>query len=120
MDVTFFAANSDCDYSRFEELSESSILGGGFFTKEQISDLLSCFKCIGFALSDCLWLLPLNFSEALVTIDDEVLKGIAVNWSDEISWENTDINSMDLAGHLLELKYAYLQHSDKRIFALFE
>ncbi|MBO9491820.1 hypothetical protein J7384_15780 [Endozoicomonas sp. G2_1] len=120
MDVTFFAANSDCDYSRFEEISESSILGGGFFTKDQISDLLSCFKCASSAQSDCLWLLPLNFSEALATIDDEALKDIAVHWSDEVSWENTDVNSMDLAGHVLELKYAYLQHSDKRIFALFE
>ena len=120
MDVKFFAAKSDCDYSKFEELSESSILGGGFFTKDQVSDLLSCFKCAGSPLSDCLWLLPLNFSEALVIIDDEVLIGIAVNWSEEASWENTCVNSMDLAGHLLELKYAYLQHSDKRIFALFE
>ncbi len=120
LDVTFFAAISDCDYSSFEEISESSILGGGFFTKNQISDLLGCFNCTSSALSDCLWLLPLNFTEAITTIDDEVLKDVAVNWSDEVSWENTDVNSMDLAGHLLELKYAYLQHSDKRIFVLFE
>ncbi|QTH71614.1 hypothetical protein [Pseudoalteromonas xiamenensis] len=120
MDVTFFAATSDCDYSSFEEISESSILGGGFFTKEQISDLLGRFNCTSSAQSDCLWLLPLNFTEAIASIEDEVLKDVAVQWSDEISRENTDVNSMDLAGHLLELKYAYLQHSDKRIFALFE
>jgi len=120
VDVTFFAANCDCDYSRFEEVPVSSFLGGGSFTKDQIGELLSCFKCTSSALSDCLWLLPLSFSEELATIDNETLKGIAVYWSDESSWENTNVNAMDLAGHLLEIKYAYLQHSDKRIFALFE
>lgn len=120
MDVTFFAAKSDCDYSRFKEIPESSILGGGNFTKDQIGDLLSCFKCTSSALSDRLWLLPINFSEEIATIDDERLKDIAVHWSDEGSWGKTNVNSMDLAGHLLELKFSYLQHSDKRIFALFE
>lgn len=120
MDVTFFAANNDCDFSQFKEIPESSILGGGNFTKDHIGDLLSCFKSASSALSDSLWLLPISFSEELSIIDDESLKGMAVHWSDEGSWANTSVNSMDLAGHLLELKYAYLQHSDKRIFALFE
>ncbi len=120
MDVTFFAANNDCDFSSFEEVPESSILGGGNFTKDQIGDLLSCFKCVSSALSDSLWLLPLSFSEELAIIDDEKMKAIAVHWSDEGSWGNTNVNSMDLVGHLFELKYAYLQHSDKRIFALFQ
>ncbi len=120
VDVIFFAAKSECDYSRFEEVSDSAVLGGGLFTKDQIGDLLSCFKCTSSALSDNLWLLPLSFSEELATIDDETLKDIAVHWSVEGSWENTNVNAMDLAGHVLELKYAYLQHADKRIFALFE
>ncbi|MEI6893131.1 MAG: hypothetical protein V5789_00540 [Colwellia sp.] len=120
MDVTFFAASNDCDYSSFEEILESSILGGGNFTKDHIGDLLSCFKCASSALSDNLWLLPISFSEELAIIDDERLKVIAVHWSEEGSWENTNVNSMDLVGHLLELKYAYLQYSDKRIFALFQ
>ena len=120
MDVTFFAAFSDCDYSRFEEIPESSFLGGGNFSKDQISDLLSCFRCSSSALSDSLWLLPLSFSETLTKVDDEALKNIAVHWSNEASWENTNVNAMDLAGHVLELKYSYLQHSDKRMFALFE
>lgn len=120
MDVTFFAAQSDCDYSHYKEIPESSILGGGNFTKDQIGDLLSCFKCTSSALSDSLWLFPLSFSEEVATMDDETLKGIAVHWSDECSWGTISVNAIDLAGHLLELKYAYLQHSDKRIFAFFE
>ena len=120
MDVTFFAAKSDCDFSSFEEVPESSILGGGNFTKDHIGDLLSCFKCASSALSDSLWLLPLSFSEELAIIDDEKLKTIAAHWSDEASWESTNVNPMDLVGHLLEIKYAYLQHSDQRIFALFQ
>lgn len=120
MDVIFFAAQSDCDYSHSKEVPESSILGGGDFTKDQIGDLLSCFKCTSSALSDSLWLFPLSFSEEVATMDDETLKGIAVHWSDESSWQQTNVNASDLAGNLLELKYAYLQHSDKRIFALFE
>ena len=120
MDVTFFAANNDCDFSSFKDIPESSILGGGNFTKNHIGDLLSCFKCSSSALSDSLWLLPISFSEELATIDDNRLKDIAIYWSDEGSWENKKVNTIDLAGHLLELKYAYLQHSDKRIFAIFE
>ena len=120
MDVTFFAAKDDCDFSSFEEIPEASILGGGNFTKEHVGDLLSCFKSASSALSDNLWLLPISFSEELAIMDDEKLKNIAVHWSDEVSWENTNVNSMDLAGHLFELKNAYLQHSNKRIFALFE
>ena len=120
MDVTFFAEKEGCDLNSFEELQEHSILGGGRFTKNQISDLLSCFKCSPSTLSDNLWIFPTNFSEELATIDDEKLKEMAVHWSDEHSWENTNVNSMDLAGHLLELKYAYLSHSNKRVFALFE
>ena len=120
VDVTFFAAKNNCDFSRLEEIPESSILGGGNFTKNNIGDLLSCFKCASSALSDSLWLLPLSFSEELAIIDDEWLKTIAVHWSDDGSWENINVNSVDLTGHLLELKYAYLQHSDKRIFALFQ
>jgi len=120
VDVIFFAAKSDCDYSNFKEIAESSILGGGNFTKDQIGDLLSCFKCTSSALSDSLWLFPLSFSEEVATIDDETLQDIAVNWSHESSWEQSRVNASDLASHLLELKYAYLQHSDKRIFALFE
>jgi hypothetical protein len=120
MDVTFFAANSDCDYSRLEEVPEASVLGGGNFTKDQIGDLLSCFKCTSSALSDSLWLFPLSFSEEVAITDDETLKSIAVHWSLESSWEQTSINALELADYLLALKYAYLQHSDKRIFALFE
>ncbi len=120
MDVTFFAEKEDCDLNSFEEVPEGSILGGGCFTKEQIDDLLGCFDCSASTLSDNLWLLPTIFSELLVTIDDEQLKNAAVHWSDEHSWVNTNVNSMDLAGHLLELKYAYLSHSNKRVFALFE
>lgn len=120
MNVTFFAAKSDCDYSHFNEIPESSILGGGNFTKDQIGDLLSCFKCTSSALSDNLWLFPLSFSEEVATIDDETLKGLAVQWSDESSWGSSSVNVKELASHLLALKYAYLQHSDKRIFALFE
>jgi len=120
VDVIFFAAKSDCDYSNFKEIAESSILGGGNFTKDQIGDLLSCFKCTSSALSDSLWLFPLSFSEEVATIDDETLQDIAVHWSHESSWEQSRVNASDLVSHLLELKYAYLQHSDKRIFALFE
>jgi hypothetical protein len=120
VDVTFFAEKEGCDLNSFEEIPENSILGGGRFTKNQIGDLLGCFKCSASALSNNLWILPTNFSENLAVIDDEELKNVAVNWSDEHSWVNTNVNSMDLAGHLLELKYAYLSHSNKRVFALFE
>jgi hypothetical protein len=120
MNVTFFAATVDCEVSSFEEIAEGAIIGGGNFTKEHVGDLLSCFKSSSSALSDNLWLLPINFSEELSIIDDDKLKSIAVHWSDESSWENTKVNAMDLAGHLLALKYGYLQYSDKRIFALFE
>ena len=120
MDVTFFAAKDDCDFSSFDEIPEASILGGGNFSKEHVGDLLSCFQSASSALSDKLWLLPISFSEELAIIDDEKLKNIAVHWSDEGSWENTNVNAMDLAGHLFELKNAFLQHSNKRIFALFE
>lgn len=120
MDVTFFAENEDCDLNSFEEVPENSILGGGRFTKDQISDLLGCFKCSGSTLSDKLWIFSTSFSESIATIDDEKLKNLAVHWSNEPSWNNTNVNSMDLAGHLLELKYAYLSHSNERIFALFE
>jgi hypothetical protein len=120
VDLTFFAAMGDCTVSSFDEIPENSILGGGRFSKEHIGDLLSLFTYSSSALSDNLWLLPISFSEDMDIIDDEKLKDIAVYWSEEVSWENTNVNSMDLAGHLLGLKYAYLQHSDKRIFALFE
>ena len=120
MDVTFFAAQGDCDCSCFEEIPADSILGGGNFTKDQIGDLLSCFKSASSALSDSLWLLPINFTEELAILDDEKLKDIAIYWSEEASWQDKGVDSMDLAGQLLTIKYAYLQHSDKRIFALFE
>jgi hypothetical protein len=120
VDVTFFAAKVDCDCSCFEDIPEDSILGGGNFTKDHIGDLLSCFKSVSSALSDNLWLLPINFTEELAIIDDEKLEDIAVYWSEEGSWRDENVNSMDLAGHLIAIKYAYLQHSDKRIFALFE
>lgn len=120
MDVTFFAAKGDCDLSRFEEIPVDSILAGGNFTKYNIGDLLSCFQSVGSALSDNLWLLPISFTEELAIIEDDKLEGIAVYWSEEGSWKDTNVNSMDLAAQLLALKYAYLQHSDKRIFALFD
>jgi hypothetical protein len=120
MDVTFFAAHSDCDYSCFKDIPEASVLGAGNFTKDQISDLLGCFKNTSSALSDSLWLFPLSFSEEIAIIDVETLKAIAEHWSHESSWEQTNINALALADHLLALKYAYLQYSDKRIFALFE
>ena len=120
MDVTFFAEKEGCCLNSFEEVPEDSILGGGRFTKDQINDLLGCFKCSVSALSDNLWIFSISFSETITTIDDEQLKNVAVHWSDEYSWDNTNVNSMDLAGHLLELKYAYLSHSNKRVFALFE
>jgi len=120
VDVTFFAGKEDCDLNNFEEVSEGSILGRGCFTKEQISDLLVCFDCSASTLSDNLWILPTSFSEELAGIDDEKLKNVAGHWSDENSWENTNVNSMDLSGYLLEIKYAYLSHLSKRVFVLFE
>ena len=120
MDVTFFAEKEDFELNNFEEVPEGSILGGGCFTKEQIVDLLCLFNCSASTLSDKLWILPTSFSERLVMIEDEQLKNAAVHWSVEYSWKNTNVNSMDLAGHLLELKYAYLSHLNKRVFVLFE
>lgn len=120
MDVRFFASKDDCDFSSFDEISEASVLGGGYFTKEQVSDLLSYFKCTSSALSDSLWLLPISFSEELATIDDEELKSIAVHWSEDGYWHDENVNSEELTSHLLALKYASLQHENKRIFALFE
>ena len=104
MDVTFFAEKEECDLNCFEEVPEISILGGGSFTKEQIGGLLGWFKCSASALSVNLWIFSTSFSENLAVIDDEQLKNVAVNWSDEHSWENTNVNSMDLAGYLLEPK----------------
>lgn len=120
VDVTFFAENEDCALNSFEEIPENSILGGGHFSKAQISDLLGCFKCSATILSDNLWISPTSFSKELYCIDDEQLKSVAVHWSNEKSWINTSVNDMDLAGHLLELKYAYQSHLNKRVFILFE
>ena len=119
MDVTFFTEVDDFSFNSFVEIPEDSILGGGRFTKDNISELLNCFKSGSSTQTDNLWLLSTTFSETLSIIDNESLKDIAVHWSDESSWGNTDVNAMDLAGHLLELKYAY-SNSSKRIWVLFE
>ncbi len=119
MDVTFFTEIDNFSLNNFDEIPEGSILGGGRFTKDNISELLGCFKSGSTTQTDNLWLLSTNFSETLSTIDDESLKDIAVHWSYESSWDNIDVNAMDLAGHLLELKYAY-SNSSKRIWVLFE
>ncbi|KAF7783613.1 hypothetical protein PRUB_a3434 [Pseudoalteromonas rubra] len=120
MDVTFFAEREGCFLNSFNAVPENSILGGGHFTKEQISDLLGCFKCSALVLNDNLWLLSASFSERIAVMDDEQLKSVASEWSDEHSWHTVRVNAMDLAGHLLALKYAYLPHSNRRIFVLFE
>ena len=119
MDVTFFTDVDGCSFNCFDEIPEDSIIGGGNFTKDNISELLACFQTGSSTQSDKLWLLSINFSETLSLIDDESLKDIAVHWSDESSWENTNVNAMDLAGHLLELKCGYSNSSD-RIWVLFE
>ncbi|KGJ97366.1 hypothetical protein [Colwellia psychrerythraea] len=119
MQATFFTKTADDSCNHIEEIPEETILGGGQFTKDNISELLSCFKSGSSAQTDNLWLLSISFSETLSTIDDESLKEIAGHWSDESSWLNTDVNTTDLAGHLLELKYAYT-NSDERIWILFD
>jgi hypothetical protein len=119
VDVTFFTEVEDNSFNSFDEIPEDSILGGGRFTKDNISELLGCFKSGSSAQTDNLWLLSISFSETLSIIDDESLKNIAVHWSEESSWENTDVNPTDLENHLLELKYSY-SHSSKRIWVFFE
>ena len=118
VNVTFFTDVDDCAFNRLDEIPEDSILGGGDFTKDNISELLSCFKSGSSAQSDSLWLLSINFSETLSMIDDESLKRLAVDWSDESSWENSNVNETDLADQLLGLKYAY-SNSSKRIWVFF-
>jgi hypothetical protein len=119
MDVTFFTEVDDNAFNSFDDIPEDSILGGGSFTKDNISELLGCFKSGSSAQTDNLWLLSVSFSERLSIIDDESLKSIAEHWSEESSWGNSDVNSIDLANNLLELKYSY-SNSSKRIWVFFE
>jgi len=118
MNVTFFTAD-DCHFNSIDEIPEDAIIGGGIFTKDNISELLGCFKSGSTTQTDKLWQLSVNFSETLSMIDHEGLKEVAVNWSDESSWENIAVNSTDLADHLLALKYGY-SNSNQRIWVLFE
>ena len=118
MNVTFFTAD-DCYINSIDEIPEEAIIGGGIFTKNNISELLGCFKSGSTTQTDKLWQLSVNFSEKLSTIDQESIKELAVNWSEESSWRNKDINSRDLADHLLALKYGY-SNSSQRIWVLFE
>jgi hypothetical protein len=119
VDVTFFTEVDDNAFKSSDDIPDDSILGGGRFTKDNISELLECFKSGSSAQTDNLWLLSVNFSETLSIIDDESLKNIAEHWSEESAWENTDVNAVDLANHLLELKYSY-SNSSKRIWVFFE
>ena len=119
MDVTFFTEVDDNAFKSSDDIPDDSILGGGRFTKDNISELLGCFKSGSSAQTDNLWLLSVSFSETLSIIDDEKLKKIAEHWSEESSWENTNVNEIDLANHLLELKYSY-SNSSKRIWGFFE
>jgi hypothetical protein len=119
MEAIFFTMEDGHSVNSFDDIAESSILGGGHFSKDQISELLDCFRSSSSVQSDNLWLLSSNFSESLSGLNADGLKDIAVNWSIENSWESTNVNSIDLAGHLLELKYAY-STSNTRICVWFE
>ena len=119
MNATFFTEVDDCHYSHFQDIPESAIIGKGPFTKDNISELLGCFQSGSSAQTDNLWLLSINFSEALSMLTDENLEEIAENWAAESSWENSDVNIMDLSANLLALKYGYSNSCD-RIWVLFE
>jgi len=122
VNVTFFSEledGSSNNFSTSKEIPEDSILGGGDFTKDNIGELLSCFRSGHSTESDNLWLLSTSFSETLSTIDDDSLKGVATHWAEESSWGGTDANENELANHLFELKCAY-SSSSKRIWVFFE
>jgi hypothetical protein len=119
MNATFFTEADDCSFSRLDEVPETSILGGGNFSKDNIGELLCCFISGSSTQNDNLWLLSSSFSERLSTVDTEGLKQLAVNWSYESSWEDTEVSPVALAGHLSEIKYAY-SGSDQRIWVFFD
>lgn len=119
MEVTFFTEVDDKAFNSADDIPEDSILGGGRFTKDNISELLGCFKSGHSTQTDNLWLLSISFSEKLSIIDDENLKELALHWSHESSWDNIGVDAIDLANNLLELKYTY-SSSSKRIWVFFE
>ncbi|MFT4870630.1 MAG: hypothetical protein ACI9F1_001386, partial [Colwellia sp.] len=56
MDVTFFTAVDDNAFKSSDDIPDDSVLGGGRFTKDNISELLDCFKSGSSAQTDNLWL----------------------------------------------------------------
>ncbi len=122
MDTTFFRAPINCKASEFRDIPEEAILVGGLFSKAHVADMLSCANCKPTNTDANLWQLPIEFSSYLADSNDEALKWDGVKWSELESWSGTDINSMDLAGHLLELKHSYLtsESNGNYIWCLFE
>ena len=119
MSATFFTEADDCSFTSLDEISDDSVLGGGNFTRDNISELLSCFRSGSSTQNDNLWLLSTSFSQTLSRLNSDALQEVAANWAEDSSWEGTSVNPMDLAGHLLEIKYAY-SGSGERIWVLFD
>lgn len=119
MDAIFFVSTNSLTVDRFEDIQDGCIIGCGVFSKDNITDLLRLLDDSLVYEGNC-WLLPYETTKVLINSDDEQIKNIASNWSELNSWVNVAINSMDLAGHLFELKYNYVPHAGKRICVLFE
>lgn len=119
--ATFFNGSTETSVTSFNDISEESLLSVGRFSKEQIADLFSCLEFQVEKLSASFWALNLKTSNKFSSIEDEKLMNVGVLWSDCGSWDDTPVNSMDLAGCLLELKYNLLkQNEQKCILVLFE
>ena len=121
MEVLFFNNAGRKPVSCWEEVSEESMLGGGRFSKAQIIDLLSCMDLSVEQIGMNIWKFGEKSVERFVETSDELLKDFAVKWSECDSWAGIDINTMDFAGHLLEIKHSYLsQVNPSEIWLLFE
>ena len=121
MDVLFFNNIDRRMFSGWSEITEDLLLGGGRISKLQIIDLLRCLDLNVETVSENLWKLTAISTEKFATINDETLKDAGVTWSECESWAGVDVNAMDLAGHLLEIKYSYINQSNPTdIWLLFE
>ncbi|WP_196161763.1 hypothetical protein [Reinekea sp. G2M2-21] len=120
MEVLFFNNFEGKIVEDWDQIPESSFLGGGRFSKPQLIELFQCFHLSAEYLDDDLWRLSLSSTKKIVGSSDETLKNIAVNWALSPSWQGININTIDLAGHLLELKHNYIgQSSPNGIWLLF-
>ncbi len=121
MEALFFKNDEELPIESWGDIPEEFILGGGSFSKDSISEMFECVGLEAEELTKDLWKLTLESTVKFTSLSDESLKDFGVHWSNCNSLSSEEVNPMDLAGHLLEIKFNSNQLGNlKNIWVLFE